>query len=466
LRNNYQNIKEKNMGAILREGWETGGGVSASAWVQVVGDLPGVFTTKSLFTRTILPRVDLLGNGGEYFMGDGDSSDSTIEKALVRDTRELFTRVPFKVFDIGANDSYYASVVDSSNTEQVRAEHVASATAIRIRRSTTILATSSSGVAEDTADWAVLNTHIFIDDTVGFIKVYKDFDFSAPVLQFSGDTKNSTTDNFARFFRINNNRSAFDDIAVNDITLSYTSGVGAHPGVGETITGGTSSTTAIVTATFNTSGSSGTLAGTMQLRAVSGWDGDPDNDPFTTDVAITGDTNLTSATIAGGLDPNSGFPRDAFIFGLIPNGNSSSQLVGSDADSTDNYLLVDDRPMDDATAITTYVEETTTPGNRDIYELENVSARGFVAADIASIVTVELNAVAQRDGTGINNLAFVHEDVDGASGEIDSADQGLATTPEGHSELLEEASTGVDWDSGATVITKVDALRIGVKLNS
>ncbi len=69
---------------------------------------------------------------------------------------------------------------------------------------------------------------------------------------------------------------------------------------------------------------------------------------------------------AGGVDD--GYCGDGHVVMLTPNANGdSSQLVGSDADSTDNYLLVDEVPKDDDT---TYVESATATQ----YDLYNLSA--------------------------------------------------------------------------------------------
>lgn len=58
---------------------------------------------------------------------------------------------------------------------------------------------------------------------------------------------------------------------------------------------------------------------------------------------------------------------DGHVIGLIPNGNGdSSQLTGSDGNSTDNYLLVDEIP-----ANTTDYVESATPGHIDLYQLSN-----------------------------------------------------------------------------------------------
>lgn len=81
---------------------------------------------------------------------------------------------------------------------------------------------------------------------------------------------------------------------------------------------------------------------------------------------------------------------------ITPNGNgSSSQWTGSDADSTDNYLLVDEIPPDGDTS---YVE-TDVSGNTDEYAMSNISVpSGYdVAAMIPMAYAKKLNAGGSLD---------------------------------------------------------------------
>lgn len=69
----------------------------------------------------------------------------------------------------------------------------------------------------------------------------------------------------------------------------------------------------------------------------------------------------------GGVDDS--WCGDGHVYGLRPNGNGdSSDFTGSDADSTDNYLLVDDPGTPDTA---TYVESETS-GHKDLYAVENL----------------------------------------------------------------------------------------------
>lgn len=71
-----------------------------------------------------------------------------------------------------------------------------------------------------------------------------------------------------------------------------------------------------------------------------------------------------------GAAPHNTWLGDVRVFTLLPNGNgNSSQLVGSDGNSIDNYLLVDDLTV----SIADYVGSAT-PGQKDTYAMENLPA--------------------------------------------------------------------------------------------
>jgi hypothetical protein len=83
------------------------------------------------------------------------------------------------------------------------------------------------------------------------------------------------------------------------------------------------------------------------------------------------------------------------VYTLLASGNgNSSQFVGSDADSTDNYLLVDEADTDDDT---TYVESSTAT-ERDDY------AFGDLPDTLTQINGVAINALAKKDDAGARTL--------------------------------------------------------------
>lgn len=93
-------------------------------------------------------------------------------------------------------------------------------------------------------------------------------------------------------------------------------------------------------------------------------------DFYNHNTAFLDDLALNDTT--GGSDDS--WCGEGKIILLKPNGNGdASDLTGSDGNSTDNYLLVDEVPLD---SDTTYVEGSTS-GNRDLYALEDFSGAGM-----------------------------------------------------------------------------------------
>jgi hypothetical protein len=84
-----------------------------------------------------------------------------------------------------------------------------------------------------------------------------------------------------------------------------------------------------------------------------------------------------------GTSSQTGYPGDEKVFAMRPNGNGdNSAWTGSDADSTDNYLLVDETPPDSAD----YVQSNTS-GQIDDYNLTPTPAE-LGASDTINVVHV------------------------------------------------------------------------------
>lgn len=113
-------------------------------------------------------------------------------------------------------------------------------------------------------------------------------------------------------------------------------------------------------------------------------------------------------------DNNNDFLGQLRIETLYPNGNGeSNDFVGSDADSTDNYLLVDEGTPD---GDTTYVESATV-NDEDLYEYEDMALTGgdIRACVLSSLIKLdpsgnkEFSHLTRIDGTKYetsNNLLF------------------------------------------------------------
>jgi hypothetical protein len=77
--------------------------------------------------------------------------------------------------------------------------------------------------------------------------------------------------------------------------------------------------------------------------------------------------NNTSSSV------NNSWCEDGSVLACILNGNgSSSQFIGSDGNSVDNYLLIDETP---GNAGTDYVQSATT-GDKDLYAVSNLPTLG------------------------------------------------------------------------------------------
>lgn len=106
-----------------------------------------------------------------------------------------------------------------------------------------------------------------------------------------------------------------------------------------------------------------------------------------TDVYIINDSGST----------NNSFLGDVTVRSLSPNNNgNSSQLLGSDGNSTDNYLLVDEKPF----SSTDYTGSATT-GQKDTYTLADLPA---VAS---TIYGVQINANMVKSDAGASQSRTV-----------------------------------------------------------
>lgn len=114
-----------------------------------------------------------------------------------------------------------------------------------------------------------------------------------------------------------------------------------------------------------------------------------------------GPSNNTRATIddvyctdSAGAAPYNGRLGDVRIESLVPNGNgSASQFVGSDGNSVDNYLLVDELPA----SSTDYVASGSV-GDRDLYTFTNLTIPS------GSVHAVQMHALAAKTDTGAASL--------------------------------------------------------------
>ncbi len=145
---------------------------------------------------------------------------------------------------------------------------------------------------------------------------------------------------------------------------------------------------------------------------------------------------------------NNSFLGDTRVRCLLPSGNgNSSQLLGSDADSTDNYLLVDE-----ATPSTADYVGSGTTDQKDTYTF------GDLPDASGTIHGVQVSALATKTDAGARNLAIVTRS-DGV--DYDGSDVALALGSNAYVQQVRET----DPDTAAAwTIAAVNAAEFGVKV--
>lgn len=146
---------------------------------------------------------------------------------------------------------------------------------------------------------------------------------------------------------------------------------------------------------------------------------------------------------------NNDYLGDVRIEALFPSGNgNSSQFVGSDSNSTDNYLLVDENPEN---GDTDYVESATV-GNKDTYAFGNLTPAS------GTVYGLQVNMYARKTDAGARRLASVAR----LSGtEVDSADAPMSATYVYQSDIRETKPGG-----GAWTIADVNNAEFGPKVTA
>lgn len=148
----------------------------------------------------------------------------------------------------------------------------------------------------------------------------------------------------------------------------------------------------------------------------------------------------------GSGSTNNDFLGDVRVEAINPNGNgNSSQMTGSDGNSTDNYQLVDENPP----ATADYVEETTI-GEKDTY------AFGNLTASTGTVYGVQTFLYAAKTDAGVRSLCPVAR----LSGtESDGSTHPLSTTARGFLDIYETKPGGGAWS-----ISDVNSAEFGAKL--
>ena len=145
--------------------------------------------------------------------------------------------------------------------------------------------------------------------------------------------------------------------------------------------------------------------------------------------------------------PGDAFLGDCVVETLYPTGNGTvNNWVGSDGNSTDNYLLVDETP-----ANTTDYVGADPSGTKDLYNFGNLALSGDVLA-------VCHNVVAQKSDAGAKQLYIV------SRGAVDTRSPAITLTTTFVGEPYQwvqtvNPETGVAWTAA-----EVNALQAGVEV--
>jgi hypothetical protein len=134
---------------------------------------------------------------------------------------------------------------------------------------------------------------------------------------------------------------------------------------------------------------------------------------------------------------------------IRPNGNgTTSGMTGSDGNSTDNYLLVDETVFSTGTA--DYVESSV-DNTKDTYAFEDLPE------STGTIIGVQYSAYAQKSDAAARSFAFVTRS---GGSESDGADTTLSTGFATYTLLLEQNPV----TSTAWTISSVNGAEFGVKV--
>lgn len=265
---------------------------------------------------------------------------------------------------------------------------------LRLRRASTttsggtLLAISGPGVWEP-GRWEIVYLHVKIDPVNGFFRAYINDDgtFAVPTVEFTGNTQGFAPASATGIgFGASTSGAAFDEFAVNSITLAVDSVVGGFA-EGDLITGGTSGATARVW--LHPDGGSRIW--------LYDWNGTPflDNEEVS-DGINTANVNAPTAAYRFGLEPESGFPFPLGHMVLLkPVGaGASSQWANSAAGPpADNWSFLDEIPYNTSDFVV-----TSDPAHVDWYVFENPPPAALV------IRAADLRAYAVRNGAGTPRL--------------------------------------------------------------
>jgi hypothetical protein len=147
-----------------------------------------------------------------------------------------------------------------------------------------------------------------------------------------------------------------------------------------------------------------------------------------------------------GSSPYNDFMGEQVVLTLQPNGNGAvSQFVGTDGNSVDNYLLVDETPPN----ITDYVSSPTA-GQQDLYTFDDTALGGTVHA-------VNVRAYNSKSDAGARSIKLLERS---GGGTLFTGPTQIISTAW---QIAESGILLTDADGTAWNVTKVNALQGGVE---
>jgi hypothetical protein len=144
---------------------------------------------------------------------------------------------------------------------------------------------------------------------------------------------------------------------------------------------------------------------------------------------------------------NNGFLGDIRVQAVYPSGNgATSNMVGSDSDSTNNYLLVNEASSD---GDSTYVQSATL-NDKDTYAMGDITPTSGTVYAVKPILTV------RKDDAGARSVATICRL---SSTEVLSSDRALSTSYQHLWDIRETKPGGGAWS-----VSDVNAVEVGVKV--
>jgi hypothetical protein len=357
-------------------GFETGN-ITAESLTLVAG---GAF----LFSTTTI-HTDRAGAGGLRAGRCSTSGDGTYRNTypLAHTAREWYGRI-FMYFELaealGTAPYFFGFRFRSTTGNEFGFRYDPPNTFTLFRgTSTTVATVAFSGLKYN--QYQQLEWRYVADGANGRFDLFIDplADYSNPILSFVGNTvaASAAINNFEIFGR----QGFFDDLAINSVTLGITASAGAF-NVGDTVTGGTSGATVLITS-----------ANPTTLWCWS-WNGTPfvDGETVTSTSGGTATVVAPSGAYANGFTPNSSYARNGFQVRRPPTaaGNTSQLQNSASAPATNNWQYVDEVPPN-----TTDWTTSSTPNQYDTY------AVGPLPASAVSVKALRVYNYALTTNAGV-----------------------------------------------------------------